>query len=281
MNILYLHGLLGSLNSEKRETLEKYGTIYAPTIPYKNNSTCIDWLYQTYKEKQIEVVIGSSMGGFTGYYLSRLLQTPALLFNPALAHRTVRQEIPSPLPTHQHPVHFTLGAQDEVVNPKETMGFIATHFPVTQNYQLHIQQDLAHRIPLPTFKSATTHFFASLSKAPSSPKKYLFLDDIRTVDMVYEPIFTEHFDVVRSYKAFVEYIKQNGLPYFISFDNDLGLDNNDSVAPDGYAAAKWLEYESGLDLKNLQFAVHSANPVAAEQIRGLLHNYIKFLKSKG
>ena len=98
--------------------------------------------------------------------------------------------------------------------------------------------------------------------------------------MVYEPIFTKHFDVVRSYKKFVEYIKQNGLPDFISFDNDLGLDNNDNVAPDGYAAAKWLVYESGLDLKNLQFAVHSANPVAAEQIRGLLHNYIKFLKSK-
>ena len=258
MNILYLHGLLGSLNPEKREVLEKYGTVYAPTIPYKSNSTCIDWLYQTYKEKQIEVVIGSSMGGFTGYYISRLLQTHALLFNPALAHRTVHQVIPSPLPTHQHPVHFT----------------------VTQHYQLHTQQDLAHRIPLPTFKSATTHFFASLSKAPSSPKKYLFLDDIRTVDMVYEPIFTEHFDVVRSYKAFVEYIKRNGLPDFISFDNDLGLDNNGTVAPDGYAAAKWLVYESGLDLKNLQFAVHSANPVAAEQIRGLLYNYIKFLKSK-
>ena len=174
MNILYLHGLLGSLNSEKRETLEKYGTVYAPTIPYESKSTCIDWLYQTYKEKQIEVVIGSSMGGFTGYYLSRLLQTPALLFNPALAHRTVRQEIPSPLPTHQHPIHFTLGAQDEVVNPKETLGFIATHFPVTQNYQLHLQQDLAHRIPLPTFKSATTHFLRRYPKLPLLQKSIYF-----------------------------------------------------------------------------------------------------------
>lgn len=108
--------------------------------------------------------------------------------------------------------------------------------------------------------------------------KKLFLDDIRTVDMVYDKSETPSFDVVRSYKAFVLYIKKNGLPDFISFDNDLGLDETGEVAMDGYAAAKWLVYKSGLDLRNLKFKVHSANPVAAEQIRGLLNNYLKFLK---
>ncbi|WP_342633072.1 cyclic-phosphate processing receiver domain-containing protein [Gillisia limnaea] len=50
----------------------------------------------------------------------------------------------------------------------------------------------------------------------------------------------------------------------MSFDNDLGLDERGEVAPDGYAAVKWLIYESGLHLRNLKFNVHSANPVAAE-----------------
>lgn len=108
--------------------------------------------------------------------------------------------------------------------------------------------------------------------------KKLFLDDLRTVDMVYDKSENDLFDVVRNYDDFVSYIKVNGLPNFISFDNDLGLDANEEVAPDGYACAKWLVYESGLDLKNLQFKVHSANPLAAEQIRGLLTNYIKHLK---
>ncbi len=98
--------------------------------------------------------------------------------------------------------------------------------------------------------------------------------------MVYDPSEIPNFDVVRSYDAFVDYIKKNGLPEYISFDNDLGLDADGVVAPDGYAATKWLVYESGLDLINLQFKVHSANPVAAEQIRGLLNNYQKFLKEK-
>ena len=111
--------------------------------------------------------------------------------------------------------------------------------------------------------------------------KKLFLDDIRTVDMIYDSAMVDEFNVVRSYWAFIKYIQRNDLPNFISFDNDLGLDKNGELAPDGYAAAKWLVYESGLDLTNLKFYVHSANPVAAEQIRGLLNNYIKFLKEKG
>ncbi len=111
-------------------------------------------------------------------------------------------------------------------------------------------------------------------------KKKLFLDDIRTIDMVYDASEEKDYDIVRTYEAFVAYIKENGLPDFISFDNDLGLDKNGEVALDGYAAAKWLVYESGLDLSELKYKVHSANPVAAEQIRGLLNNYIEFLNKK-
>lgn len=107
--------------------------------------------------------------------------------------------------------------------------------------------------------------------------KKLFLDDIRTIEMVYDKSMKDEFDIVRSYDEFVDYIRINGLPEFISFDNDLGLDKRGEVALDGYAAAKWLVYKSGLDLRKLKFKVHSANPVAAEQIKGLLSNYIKHL----
>lgn len=52
--------------------------------------------------------------------------------------------------------------------------------------------------------------------------KKLFLDDVRTVSMVYPNASDDEFDVVRSYQEFVEYIMDNGLPDYISFDNDLG-----------------------------------------------------------
>ena len=104
----------------------------------------------------------------------------------------------------------------------------------------------------------------------------LFLDDLRTIEMVY-PNTEKSFIIVRNYEDFVQVISEKGLPNFISFDNDLGLDEDGNLAKDGYAAAKWLVYESGLDLRKLDYYVHSANPVAAEQIRGLLSNYLKFL----
>ena len=98
--------------------------------------------------------------------------------------------------------------------------------------------------------------------------------------MVYDKSMENEFDIVRNYFDFVKYIETNGLPNFISFDNDLGLDEKNEIGPDGYAAAKWLVYESGLNLIDLEFKVHSANPIAAEQIRGLLNNYIKHLKNE-
>ncbi len=38
--------------------------------------------------------------------------------------------------------------------------------------------------------------------------------------MIYDKLVEPEFDIVRTYKDFVDYIKRNGLPDFISFDND-------------------------------------------------------------
>lgn len=108
----------------------------------------------------------------------------------------------------------------------------------------------------------------------------LFLDDIRTVKMVYPSLEESDFVIVRNYDEFVSTIIKNGLPEFISFDNDLGLNQNNEIGPDGYAAAKWLVYDSGLNIIDLKFKVHSANPVASKQIQGLLDNYITHLKEE-
>jgi len=113
----------------------------------------------------------------------------------------------------------------------------------------------------------------------STKRNKLFLDDVRTIEMVYGKSQESEFDIVRTYIEFTQYIEKNGMPTYISFDNDLGLEDNGKIAPDGFAAAKWLVYKSGLNIKDLKFNVHSANPVASEQIRGLLNNYIKHLKS--
>lgn len=110
-------------------------------------------------------------------------------------------------------------------------------------------------------------------------KYKLFLDDLRSVEMVYPGKTDADFVIVRTYSDFIHYVKVHGLPDYISFDNDLGEDEDGNLLPDGYACSKWLVYESKLDLRSLRFNVHSANPVAKIQIESLLNNYLNFLKT--
>ena len=90
----------------------------------------------------------------------------------------------------------------------------------------------------------------------------LYLDDLRPVP--------DGFIGIRSYIAFVAHITEYGLPDFISFDHDLGLEES------GYDCTKWLvDYCLDHQQQLPDFAVHSQNPVGKENIQRLLENFVK------
>jgi hypothetical protein len=97
----------------------------------------------------------------------------------------------------------------------------------------------------------------------------LFLDDVREV-----PQDGNDWKLVKSYKEFVNWIKDNGVPNIISFDHDLGL-----FRKSGMDAAKWLVEQDlicNIRIPNdFQFLVHSANPFGRANIQGLLKNYLE------
>ena len=100
----------------------------------------------------------------------------------------------------------------------------------------------------------------------------LYLDDVRDLP-------DESFDLARSYEEAVLFVKENGIPPFISFDHDLGVDENEKLLPTGFDFAKWL-VEMDMDNiykfpENFSFNVHSANPVGKANIEGYLNNYLK------
>lgn len=115
-------------------------------------------------------------------------------------------------------------------------------------------------------------------------KTILWLDDIRDPFVIKEWIYTiqylkeEYLEIedepcevqwVRTQSEFVKYIKENGLPDLISFDNDLGIGNGE-----GYDCAKWLvEYCMDNNIQVSKWHIHSANPVAKENIENLLINF--------
>ena len=115
-------------------------------------------------------------------------------------------------------------------------------------------------------------------------KTILWLDDIRDPFVIKEWIYTirylkeEYLGIedepcevqwVKTQIEFEKYIKENGLPDLISFDNDLGIGNGE-----GYDCAKWLvEYCMDNNVQLSNWFIHSANPVAKENIKNLLINF--------
>lgn len=113
--------------------------------------------------------------------------------------------------------------------------------------------------------------------------KKLYLDDKRNPK-------TEGWIILRSYNEFVNWIKKNGLPDFISFDHDLSYEHYGMESKfdltwqeyyytqdreyTGYDCAKWLcEYcwDNGLPIPD--WNVHSANTVGKQNIEFILKNY--------
>ena len=130
---------------------------------------------------------------------------------------------------------------------------------------------------------------------PGTPACYL--DDCRTP----RPNHWFTWEIVRSYAEFVNYIRQRGVPKFMSFDHDLADEhqlhyvNNLQYFKDtgipytisaadyegfqdktGMDCAKWLvDYCLDNDVQMPHYTVHSANPAGAENILGLLNNLQK------
>jgi predicted esterase YcpF (UPF0227 family) len=164
MNILYIHGLESKLSDEKRAILETYGTVFAPDLKYKSNPNVIQNLYDEFKNKDINAVIGSSMGGFVGFHLANSLSICALLYNPALPYRnSVEQIIPSSLPTNPSLLmRIVLGGQDDIIKAKDNLAFLAQNCNPKTDYTISIKYDLAHQIPVDVFEEETKAFFEVL-----------------------------------------------------------------------------------------------------------------------
>lgn len=161
MNILYLHGLESQLSPEKRLILEKYGDVIAPDLDYKSNPNIIQNLYAEFKNQSINAIIGSSMGGFAGYYLANSLGVRAMLYNPALPYRTsIEQFVPEIVA--KHPLvnlRIVLGGLDNVIMAKDNLTFFAENYDFERNYQIIIRKELGHQIPTAVFEKETNAFF--------------------------------------------------------------------------------------------------------------------------
>ena len=159
MNILYLHGLKSKLSLEKRKELEKFGEVYAPDIDYSKDNFQYVEILQQFPKTEFNVIIGSSMGALNSYIISNWIGRPALLFNPPLSKHPWSVMYPmEKFLKGDTSKHVVLGVRDEVVNPSETLNYIAGR--LTGNVQvIKLHPTLGHRIPIDIFETEVKEFF--------------------------------------------------------------------------------------------------------------------------
>ncbi len=161
MNILYLHGLKSKLKAEKRKVLEEYGKVYAPDIDYSIKHIQPELILESLKGTEINVVIGSSMGALNSYIISDSIGRPCLLFNPPLSKYVDDSQIRAHYLKGNSFKQIVLGGIDDVVDPKETLSFLANHIQ-KEEIDIHIDPKLGHRIPPELFETQTKLFFSKL-----------------------------------------------------------------------------------------------------------------------
>ena len=133
-------------------------------------------------------------------------------------------------------------------------------------------------------------------------KILLWLDDMRDPFLgdwllSYAPDFDDNRENVvwvKNYEDFITWITDNGLPYKVAFDHDLGQDVADANVANGMSKRKSRKEKKGIkdgkDAANWMvdycldnekdipfFTIQSANPTGADNIRGLLLGAMKHI----
>jgi len=153
-----MHGLDGSLDDVKRSALTMYGEVFAPQIDYRSSADIFNALITEYEDKNIDVVIGNSMGGLAAYYISQVFNKPCLAFNPALPYSSVVQNLPQTVAVRHKYLQIVIGWQDEVIKAKDTILFLEEKAKGL-SYKIHIHSLMGHRVPIAEFQLELKYFF--------------------------------------------------------------------------------------------------------------------------
>ena len=145
MRVAFFHGLDSPALSEKSFALrEKFDKVYDPAVDYRDPEI-FNRVIKHLQENPVDLLIGSSMGGYFAYCLSTVLGTRTLLFNPAVHSRPLDPVVELGDKKSNHLI--VLGNSDIIITPKETELF----FNDVSGVNI-IREDIGHSIPIEVFK---------------------------------------------------------------------------------------------------------------------------------
>jgi hypothetical protein len=164
MKTLYIHGLDSSPKADKLKILQEFGLeVIAPFSDYRvEGLSAFNKLRELAVSNQVEFIIGSSLGGFIGYWLADELGIRSLLFNPALQLNSIELQLPhGGEPRSLVPKYIVLGANDTVVDPIASLQWLESQVDYTVNRVITCSW-LSHKIDTSTFREMTAWTLAGL-----------------------------------------------------------------------------------------------------------------------
>jgi hypothetical protein len=151
--IAFFHGLESLAVSDKTEYLNaRFKNVYAPSMDYKD-PTLFDRVLEEVKSRKIDLLIGSSMGGYFAYCISTLTGIPTIQFNPAIAKRSMEPVASLGEAASLHIV--VLGKGDDVVIPYDTVDWFKEKGKGFYSFNWETN---GHRTPIDIFKKYVNSF---------------------------------------------------------------------------------------------------------------------------
>jgi len=117
--VAFFHGLESKPVSDKSKAIQNMFTdTYIPAMDYRR-SDMFDEVLNQVKERGIDLLVGSSMGGWFAYCISTLTGIPTVLFNPAVQGRSFEPNVKMGSKSAKHTV--VLGKKDNLIIPEKTV----------------------------------------------------------------------------------------------------------------------------------------------------------------
>jgi hypothetical protein len=145
--VAFFHGLESTPVSDKSKAIQTmFEEAYVPAMDYRKPGL-FDEVLEEVKNRKIDLLVGSSMGGWFAYCLSTLTGIPAVLFNPAVQGRSFEPGVRMGSKSANRTI--VLGKKDIVIDPDKTIEWFKDN-GVGSNKTYW--ENIGHRTPLNIFK---------------------------------------------------------------------------------------------------------------------------------
>lgn len=146
MKVAFFHGLESAPVSDKSKAIQSmFDDAYTPAMDYRKPGL-FDEVLAEVQNRKIDLLVGSSMGGWFAYCLSTLTGIPAVLFNPAVQGRSFEPSVRMGSKSANRTI--VLGKKDIVIDPDKTVDWFKENG--VGNNKMY-WEGIGHRTPLNVF----------------------------------------------------------------------------------------------------------------------------------